>query len=257
MFRSSFAPSDIGVSLRDDQINDLLARLKAEGSVGPFKSVPTVDAKTNSVDQLIATVQDGILHGIPVVIQNSLEAWRSNQPRADDDASVSDDALFNLDWLREHENDTALMVRNVCTGEDVEFTMGAFVEYLREKTPEERRGEGRLLYGKDIICPNAWTARTNSRVPPYFQYKGQTDLVPLLPEHLQPDNLMAYIGKIADMLISLPLLHHERDGFPGFEGTLTPGHTDLCGSVGHNIMVRRIIPLRIALALKSLDDHRL
>ncbi|TPX64279.1 hypothetical protein SpCBS45565_g06013 [Spizellomyces sp. 'palustris'] len=214
MFKSTVGHAPQGVPvLPDHQIDALLARLRSEGSVGPFKSAPTVDAKTKTVDEVVAVVQDGILHGIPVVVQNSFDAWRAS---GENEHVLHDDDLFTIDWLKQNERDTHLLVRNVCRGEDVDMTVGAFVDYLREKPPEERQQEGNLLYGKDIVCPGAWAERTHQRVPTYFQYKGPNDLVPLLPAHLQADNLMAYVGS---------------------DGTNTPGHTDLCGSVGHNVMV--------------------
>ncbi|KNC98360.1 uncharacterized protein SPPG_06068 [Spizellomyces punctatus DAOM BR117] len=214
MFKSTVGHAPEGVPvLPDHQIDALLARLRSEGSVGPFKSVPTVDAKTKTVDEVVAVVQDGILHGIPVVVQNSFAAWRDS---GENDHDLHDDDLFTIDWLKQNEEGTHLLVRNVCTGEDVDMSVGAFVDYLHEKPPEERQQERNLLYGKDIVCPGAWAERTHQRLPAYFQYKGPNDLVPLLPAHLQPDNLMAYVG---------------------FDGTNTPGHTDLCGSVGHNVMV--------------------
>ncbi|TPX58028.1 hypothetical protein PhCBS80983_g03426 [Powellomyces hirtus] len=248
MFR---APASLALPvsppLPDVEIDDLLHRLDSNATTnnnnnnitepsnaGRFKLVPRIDAKTTSTADLIVAVEDSMRKGIPIVIENCLEAWftpattaastagttataAAVKATATGTASTPDDALFSVAWLLKNAKDMPVQLRNVLNGEDIDGTVESFVSYLEEKkTPSERREEGRVLYGKDITCPPAWAERTMDRVPEFFKYKGQNDLIPLLPPQLQPENLMAYIGD---------------------EGTLTPGHTDLCGSVGQNIMV--------------------
>ncbi|KAJ3144784.1 hypothetical protein HDU89_007748 [Geranomyces variabilis] len=201
--------------LPDEKIDELLARLAASGTAGPFKAVRTIDALSASEAEVLAAVEVTLSKGIPIVIQNSLEAWfhrNTSKPLGAD----SDAALFSLEWLRAHARDEAVQLRNVFNGEDVDSTMGGFLDYLAEKTPAKRQAEKNTLYGKDISCPPAWSERAMKCIPDFFKYKGNNDLISLLPTGLQPENLMIYVGN---------------------EGTLTPGHTDLCGSVGHNLMV--------------------
>ncbi|KAJ3175359.1 hypothetical protein HDU87_006311 [Geranomyces variabilis] len=201
--------------LPDETIDELLARLAANGTAGPFKAVTTIDALTASEAEVLAAVENALSKGVPIVIQNTLKAWfhRSNSKPSGAD---SDAALFSLGWLRAHASDEPVQLRNVLNGEDVESSMGGFLDYLAKKTPAERRAENNTLYGKDISCPPAWSERAMKCLPEFFKYKGKNDLISLLPAELQPENLMIYVGN---------------------EGTLTPGHTDLCGSVGHNLMV--------------------
>ncbi|KAJ3146961.1 hypothetical protein HDU86_008322 [Geranomyces michiganensis] len=201
--------------LPGQQIDELLARLAVNGTAGPFKAVTTIDARSASEVEIVAAVESALSSGIPIVIQNTLEVWfhRSGSEPAD---AEPDAALFSLDWLRAHVSQIPVQLRNVCNGGDVDSTMGGFLDYLAEQIPGERNAENNILYGKDITCPAAWSERAMKCIPDYFKYKGNNDLISLLPAGLQPENLMIYVGN---------------------EGTHTPGHTDLCGSVGHNLMV--------------------
>lgn len=93
----------------------------------------------------------------------------------------------------------------------------------RRSDPTKRK---RNLYGKDITCPEPWRNYMASHLNAYFCYEHR-DLVShlskyvsprtcLIPREQQPETLMVYTGT---------------------ENTYTPGHTDICGSLGHNLMV--------------------
>ncbi|KAJ3022666.1 hypothetical protein HKX48_005596 [Thoreauomyces humboldtii] len=198
-------------SLSNEDVDRVLRTIADPASESPFKPTPRVDARRVKGAALIEEVERNIRNGIPIVIENCLEAWA---PTPED--AASDAALFSPRWLLENLKDAPVQLRNVCNNDDFDATMGTYLDYLAEKSPEERRKERNVLYGKDVSCPASWAERTMLRMPEHFVYKGSNDLVSLLPPDLQSENLMAYIGN---------------------EGTMTPGHTDLCGSVGQNIMV--------------------
>lgn len=96
------------------------------------------------------------------------------------------------------------------------YTVSSYFEYLNK--PAAQRSP-RHLYGKDLSCPEEWKAAILSKIMPEdLKMKGPNDLLGFLPVEMQPECLMAYIGG---------------------DGTLTPCHVDLCGSVGHNILVHQ------------------
>ncbi|KAI8816606.1 uncharacterized protein EV422DRAFT_581318 [Fimicolochytrium jonesii] len=225
--------------LTDHDVNTLLTALRANnGTHGPFKLSPTIDAKTATDAAIFSAVEHSVKTGIPLIIENSLDGWKRLRGDADKEekdgaAGVPDEQLFSLGWLKNQHGPEHVLLRNVHTNEDVDSTVEGYVDFLKDGQPTEKSvengadsmdvvhrktgdgGQG-VLYGKDITCPPEWTQRTMARIPGFLRYKGENDLVRLLPERLQSENLMIYVGN---------------------EGTLTPGHTDLCGSVGHNVMV--------------------
>jgi hypothetical protein len=67
-----------------------------------------------------------------------------------------------------------------------------------------------------MACPKEWEDYIFSHLDPYFKYRGEYDLVNYLPLDLQPLSLMIYVG---------------------IENNWTPMHKDICGSLGHNVMV--------------------
>ena len=91
-------------------------------------------------------------------------------------------------------------------------------EYIDHVQDSERHNDTvlKVAYAKDLFCPPEWLDIAGKKVLPYLWNKGNEDLTSILPLYLQPDNLMVYIG---------------------YEGTRTAGHTDICSSYGHNIMV--------------------
>lgn len=91
------------------------------------------------------------------------------------------------------------------------------------------------LYGKDMPCPKEWQEYIGQRIPSYLVYRGNYDLVSNLQSDLQPLSLMIYVGVedtytpgkylIIDIIVILIMIM----------GCV--GHKDICGSLGHNIMV--------------------
>ncbi|KAI8875784.1 hypothetical protein K501DRAFT_233149 [Backusella circina FSU 941] len=72
------------------------------------------------------------------------------------------------------------------------------------------------VYAKDIPCPKAYKDQLNKLVPDYLSPLGSNDLFAYAPENLKAENLMCYVGQ---------------------DHTGTPIHRDICGTMGHNIML--------------------
>eukprot|EP01114_Cavostelium_apophysatum_P021093 TRINITY_DN7257_c0_g1_i2.p1 TRINITY_DN7257_c0_g1~~TRINITY_DN7257_c0_g1_i2.p1 ORF type:complete len:863 (-),score=233.05 TRINITY_DN7257_c0_g1_i2:970-3477(-) len=140
--------------------------------------------------------------GVPLIIGEYTDGW--------------DRDLFPWNWHRKNYANTRMenSPRDNDTCKDLRgWTVGDYVDYI--KLPAEKRDPPRL-YGKDMPCPPTWWNYVEDHMDRFFAYRGKYDLVACLEEELQPLSLMVYIG---------------------FEGNWTPGHKDMCGSNGHNIMV--------------------
>jgi hypothetical protein len=118
----------------------------------------------------------------------------------------------------------AIVPRDLADQTDVvNWTMGDYLCFL--DAPGDR-----LIYAKDVICPPEWWAHLESILPESMRYHGPMDCMRIwffstigsdcfkgyLDPELRANNLMAYIGS---------------------EGTLTNAHTDLCSTIGHNVMI--------------------
>ncbi|KAM9949415.1 hypothetical protein ACTFIT_010624 [Dictyostelium discoideum] len=149
-------------------------------------------------------VEDYIIkRGQPFVLTGTTQGWsRSN--------------MFTLDFLSERYSEMELInsPRNNETHTDLQgWRMKDFISYL-QVSPEERNPKH--LYGKDIACPREWQEYLSHKLQPQYSYKSRFDLVSHLPDYLQPETLLVYIGS---------------------NGTYTPGHIDMCGSLSQNLMV--------------------
>ncbi|KAI0229877.1 hypothetical protein L0F63_003004 [Massospora cicadina] len=122
-----------------------------------------------------------------------------------------DQQLFTLDWLKSNIGDNEVRIRDLRTKKDTNLKFNEFMAMNQHKHYSEIH-----YYGKDLDCPHEWQISGKSFVPPYLQYLGPNDLNRLLPDYLTIDNLMIYVGH---------------------QGTYTASHFDICGSVGHNLMV--------------------
>ncbi|KAJ3339906.1 hypothetical protein HDU93_007680 [Gonapodya sp. JEL0774] len=182
---------------------DILAANPAE--IAPnFLKVPTFDAREfYDLDTLITLVEKTLAEGNPVVVSHSLEGLHLE--------SVNHD--LTLQHLYDHHGNSPLKPRDVLKGEDIgeDWTLKRFLDHLSNpETPDTR------LYGKDLDVPAEWQEHIMSQLDPRLRYLGQHDLMGFLPENRRSTNLMLYIGG---------------------DGSFTPGHWDLCGSLGQNIML--------------------
>ncbi|KAI9291693.1 hypothetical protein K502DRAFT_368226 [Neoconidiobolus thromboides FSU 785] len=159
----------------------------------------TIDA-SEGWDKILNEVDEKVVtQGIPLVIKNlhKLEGF--------------DSKLFSLGWLKEKMKSTKVAVRDLKKKQDRFMTFTKFCESMERKKSCK---SSPLLYGKDIEYPLEWKNKINKIIPSDLQYLGCNDLNSMNKNSI--DNLMLYVG---------------------YEGTYTPAHFDICGSLGHNIMV--------------------
>ncbi|KAG8814063.1 hypothetical protein FRC17_001303 [Serendipita sp. 399] len=109
-----------------------------------------------------------------------------------------------------------IQVRNVYTRDDQAMCLLDYIKYARSTSPFAVPEETERLYAKDAPFPVEWDKWLQDNLPPYLLTFQSGDISKNLSEELQFESLMAYIG-IGD--------------------TYTPGHKDLCGSVGQNLML--------------------
>jgi hypothetical protein len=125
--------------------------------------------------------------------------------------------LFTFDFLKNNAGDMPIYpVDNLDYEEIEDMTMRDYIEYL-EVDREER--DPPLLYGKDVTYPPEWSKflfNSESALYSLLKYKGDHDLLADVPDVLQAETALVYIG--------------DRD-------TFTPAHQDICGTIGHNLMM--------------------
>lgn len=149
----------------------------------------------------LSVVEDHVFKkGLPCVISNTTRAWQRDRE------------MFSWDWLKKNFGKTQISPRDNETFSDLQgWTVSQYIEYIQKPAIQRDR----KLYGKDIPCPTQWKEFISSKIPEFW-CKGPNDLMrDLLPE-LQAETLMIYVG---------------------YEENSTPGHVDIIGSLGHNLMV--------------------
>jgi hypothetical protein len=154
--------------------------------------------------------------------------------------------LFGADWLEKTYDKKQENVRDINSASDIPMTTGHYLRSMKQLTnqwtPANFRDERRQrLYLKDIDCPPEWHDALKKIIHPNLFYLNSNvtdsgrptrdddhlfqsdvvaapagDLMSSLPEAMQAQNLMCYIGH---------------------EGTYTPAHREMCASLGQNLMV--------------------
>jgi len=149
----------------------------------------------------LAVVEDLVYKkGLPIVISNTTRPWQRDRE------------MFSWDWLKKNYGNLQIRPRDNDTFLDIAgWTLAEYIDYI-QKPPSHR---DRRLYGKDIACPSQWKEFISSKLNDFW-CKGQCDLMGQLLTELQAETLMIYVGT---------------------DDTSTPGHFDILGSLGHNIMV--------------------
>ncbi|KAF2117725.1 hypothetical protein BDV96DRAFT_570800 [Lophiotrema nucula] len=161
---------------------------------------------------------------------------------------VLDPWTFTPSWLRDNHGDKLENARNLTSKEFIPLTVKHYLNHLGKladqffKGPEKYRDRKlQRVYLKDIDCPPVWQNKLMEHIPAGLFYLNEStgevggpgaldepggrkgrgiaragDLMSSLPPEMRAENLMCYIGH---------------------EGTYTPSHREMCGSLGQNIMV--------------------
>jgi uncharacterized C2H2 Zn-finger protein len=162
---------------------------------------------------------------IPLVFQNSLGILKEKSPvplQFNENSTTFD--LLSLDFLKEKFGDADILPRDTDALVELPgWKMKDYVKYLR--TPIHER-KIKHLYGKDLPCPVEWSSFLfkNEKFPEICVSFGKYDCFASLDKKIQPLTLLNYIG-MEGFIFNFNL------------GTNTPGHKDICASIGNNIMV--------------------
>ncbi|KAJ1673952.1 hypothetical protein EV182_004254 [Spiromyces aspiralis] len=123
--------------------------------------------------------------------------------------------FFTLEWLCRHYPDQEVPII-LPNRERAEWTWDKFSNHVMRISNSKTRGPKRRAYAHDVDCPKEWDEAVKRMIPDYYHYMGPSDLMRFLPDKLRAKNLMTYVG---------------------MGQTQTPGHVDMCGTMGHNLMV--------------------
>lgn len=108
-------------------------------------------------------------------------------------------------------------VRDLNEKATTEMTFGHYLNNVGKLTSRVNRSRGQRLYAKDLDCPPVWQQKLSNIIPSStFYLDPSADLMSSLPPPARAENMMCYVGH---------------------EGTYTPAHKEMCGSLGQNIMV--------------------
>eukprot|EP01132_Coremiostelium_polycephalum_P007477 gene7477-9188_t len=164
-----------------------------------FKSMPYNEITTISENQCYAHTID---KGIPVVLSNTTKDWSKD--------------IFTIDFLQENYKSLQLInsPRNIENNTDLKgWSLGDFISYL-QVSQEERNPK--YVYAKDVQCPIEWKNYLSTRLSSSYLFDSNHDLSSNLPNHLRKESIMVHIGS---------------------NGTYSPGHMNVVGSNGFNLMV--------------------
>ncbi|KAI8802918.1 hypothetical protein BJ742DRAFT_831339 [Cladochytrium replicatum] len=165
-----------------------------------FASPKVVDARSLSPLELsILARSHCILGGEPLVVSNTHLAWGTG-------------AVNELENLFEKWGGVEVSVRNVENQRNAKVELGEYIQHVRGSI-SETLGTG-TWYGKDLICPPQ--LREQISEISVLRTLGEECMFHHLPENLRAHHFMLYIGA---------------------EGSRTPGHVDLCSTVGQNLMI--------------------
>lgn len=159
--------------------------------------------------------------------------------------------LFSRDWLVNNAGDQVMQARDLNKDENIPISLRHYLNHMhavasrhfRQQDPSELKyRQPQRMYLKDIDCPEVWRKALERIIPKSLFYlnEGQTDddgREPAgHPPHLTLDRKYARRG---DLMSSLPedMRAENMQCYIGHEGTYTPAHREMCGSLGHNLMV--------------------
>ncbi|KAJ1921730.1 hypothetical protein H4219_000463 [Mycoemilia scoparia] len=162
--------------------------------------------------------------GVPVVISDIPVL---NNPDIDEN-------FFTLDWLCKNYSKQEVPVVSQSRIKQM-WTWKKF-KAMVDKNSDISKRVPKLFYAHDADCPPEWYDTVGKLIPDYYHYMGPSDLMRFLPKDLRADNLMIYIG---------------------YNRTKTPGHVDMCGTMGHNLMVNSVGNSTALWFIVARDDKQL
>lgn len=92
-----------------------------------------------------------------------------------------------------------------------------------------------MYYGKDLSCPEVWEKLLNQHFPSFLQYRGKCDLHGMRPFGI--DMILLLMYRIMQGHLPPELQPEHLQAYIGTDKSWTAGHIDMCGSVGHNVMM--------------------
>jgi len=185
-------------------------------------------------------IQDHVIKkGVPLVISKTTSDWNTE--------------IFTPTWIKEHYSNLEITVRIDGNLKNTEhWTVGKYIDYLNRlnnsnssnsnsnnnnissSNTSNNNNSNSSIYGsnnninnngnpnssfyyrKDIPCPPEWNDFIDNKIHTFLREKGEGDLVSDLPNYLQPSST-----------------HMGIDGGDYW----SPGHREVAGSVGYNLMV--------------------
>ncbi|TKA24777.1 hypothetical protein B0A50_05765 [Salinomyces thailandicus] len=160
---------------------------------------------------------------------------------------------FSPKWLRDNCGEKVENARVLTTQQNLPLTMGHYLKNMSKLTnqffekPDAYREKNRQrVYLKDIDCPGVWQDKLKEQLPSTLWYLndstgdiGGAGAVPDPTSTVPGRKLGKGIARAGDLMSSLPqdMRAENLMCYIGHEGTYTPGHREMCASLGHNIMV--------------------
>ncbi|KUJ18165.1 uncharacterized protein LY89DRAFT_732855 [Mollisia scopiformis] len=182
---------------------------------------------------------------LQIVIENGkplvIEDWGSRIPPW----------LFSKEWLEENMGKEPQSVRDIPNETNIPMTMGHYLRSMDQLTrqfkPSTYRDPKRQrLYLKDIDCPKQWSEHLRDTVPECIYYLNECieprtggDGSILEPNEYGQMRYGKGVAPAGDLMANLPpeMRAANMMCYIGHEGTYTAAHREMCGTLGHNIMV--------------------
>lgn len=158
---------------------------------------------------------------------------------------------FALQWLRDNCGTKVEVARDLSKKTNVPLTIGHYLNNMallaNHWTPQNYKdADAQRIYLKDIDCPQLWHDKLADLIPPGLFYLNESTGEPGGLGSVEEPNPHGPgtrkgrgIAKAGDLMSSLPreMRAENMMCYIGHEGTYTPAHREMCGSLGQNIMV--------------------
>jgi len=167
--------------------------------------------------------------------------------------TLLDPWTFGPKWLQDNVGDKVENARDIVNKDNVPLTIGHYLksingvtnQHFRRPTDANQKAPQRI-YLKDIDCPKVWHDKLQEVLPPFLFYLNESTGDVGGPgsgvdpnSHIPGRRLGRGIARAGDLMSSPPpeMRAENLMCYIGHEGTYTPAHREMCGSLGQNIMV--------------------